>query len=874
MPASALVTTLAVAWAGSQLIAPWGSSLVGWALTAVAFGLVSFACRRTALAAPDPVNRRFWLRLAGATGMIDAGLISAGAAVAGVPYAKAVAVLCIAASLVALGAALVGLPAAARSRREWLTFLLDGGTILVAGGLFAWHAVLTLGILDSASFNPYLLVGLAIFAAVGLFAVIRVSLAWSGPVDHAALGLIGFAVLIGVGMTSLHGVLIDHPVFERGHVGVPLSATLWVVATNRQRRAYGRTHRPRRHAARRPFSLLPYVAAAAVGALLLVAGPTDPRERVLVHGGILFVGIVLVRHVIASYDNARLLRRVDAGMLELRHHERRFRSMVQQAADIIVITTPDGSISYASPALRQLVGMADEGERFIRPYIHPEDWAVVAHHADQVAAEPAGVVTFRARLSDGHGGWRWLEIISTNLLADPSVRGVVSNARDITDMLHYQEQLAHQALHDELTGLANRTLLLERAEAQLAAGPPSGASIALIDLDDFKEINDRLGHDVGDALLTRVGSLLADCVPPESTIARLGGDEFAILLVDVPADDATNVLDRLMSAFEAPITAAGYELLVQASIGLAGGDSVEDPSELLRRADVALYAAKELGKGRHATYHPTLDQRSAQHAQIGAELRQALDAGDQLHLLYQPIVALPGGELRSVEALVRWQHPERGMVSPADFIPIAERTGVIVPLGRWILREACARAAAWSARPGVADLTISVNVSARQLREPGFPNDVAAILAETGLEPTRLTIEVTETAVFDSDASLEALRAIHSLGVRVALDDFGTGHSSLGLLRSCPVDILKVDKSFVDGVTGTAEQAAIAISLVQITSTMRLLAVAEGVETDEQARTLHRLGYRLAQGFYFARPLPADDITALLTAPPALPLAA
>jgi diguanylate cyclase (GGDEF)-like protein/PAS domain S-box-containing protein len=548
--------------------------------------------------------------------------------------------------------------------------------------------------------------------------------------------------------------------------------------------------------------------------------------------------------------------------------------MVQQAADIIVITTPDGSISYASPALRQLAGMPEEGERWIGPYIHPEDRAVVAHHAAKVAAEPANVVTFRARLSDGRGGWRWLEIISTNLLADPSVRGIVSNARDITDMLNYQEQLAHQAMHDELTGLANRTLLLDRTDVLLAAGPPSGASIALIDLDDFKEINDRLGHDVGDALLIRVASLLTDCVPPESTVARLGGDEFAVLLVDVSVDDTTKILDRLMSAFEVPIAAAGYHLLVQASIGVAEGEAVEDPSELLRRADVALYAAKELGKGRHARYRPALDQRSAQHAQIGAELRQALDAGDQFHLLYQPIVALPGGELRSVEALVRWQHPERGTVSPADFIPIAERTGLIVPLGRWILREACARAVAWSGHTGAADVTISVNVSARQLREPGFPDEVAAILAETGLAAAHLTVEVTETAVFDSDAALEALRAIHNLGVRVALDDFGTGHSSLGLLRSCPVDILKVDKSFVDGVTGTAEQAAIAISLVQITSTMRLLAVAEGVETEEQARTLHRLGYRLAQGYHFARPLPADDITALITPPPALPAAA
>jgi EAL domain-containing protein (putative c-di-GMP-specific phosphodiesterase class I) len=318
-----------------------------------------------------------------------------------------------------------------------------------------------------------------------------------------------------------------------------------------------------------------------------------------------------------------------------------------------------------------------------------------------------------------------------------------------------------------------------------------------------------------------------------------------------------------MAALEAPITAAGFDLLVQASIGLANGVAGDNRIELLRRADVALCAAKELGRGRHTTHEPGLDRRSAQHVQVGAELRQAIDAGDQLYLLYQPIVSLPDGRVTGVEALVRWRHPVRGVVSPVDFIPVAERTGLIVPLGRWVLREACAQAARWAADEPTCRLAVSVNVSARQLRDPGFPADLAAALADTGTNPARLIVEVTETAVFDSDVAVEALREAHRLGVRVALDDFGTGHSSLGLLRTCPVDILKVDKSFVDGVTGTAEQAAIAISLVQITANMQLVAVAEGVETAEQAHTLHRLGYRYAQGFHFARPLPAEEIRGL-----------
>jgi EAL domain-containing protein (putative c-di-GMP-specific phosphodiesterase class I) len=322
-----------------------------------------------------------------------------------------------------------------------------------------------------------------------------------------------------------------------------------------------------------------------------------------------------------------------------------------------------------------------------------------------------------------------------------------------------------------------------------------------------------------------------------------------------------------VAALDVPVHADGYDLLVQASIGLVHGAAGDEAAELLRRADVALYAAKDGGKARYATYEPAFDVRSAESAQLGAELRQAIDAGDQLHLVYQPIVTLPDRQVSGVEALIRWTHPQRGLVSPGEFIPIAERTGLIVPLGRWILREACWQAVSWASDPGTNPITVSVNVSARQLREPGFPDDVAAVLSETGLDPRSLTVEVTETAVFESDTAVDALRRISELGVRVALDDFGTGHSSLGLLRSCPVDVLKVDKSFIDGVTGSAEQAAIAISLIQITSTMGLAAVAEGVETEEQAAVLHDLGYRLAQGFHFARPAPPDEIHRLLLTP-------
>jgi EAL domain-containing protein (putative c-di-GMP-specific phosphodiesterase class I) len=279
-----------------------------------------------------------------------------------------------------------------------------------------------------------------------------------------------------------------------------------------------------------------------------------------------------------------------------------------------------------------------------------------------------------------------------------------------------------------------------------------------------------------------------------------------------------------------------------------------------------MYAAKERGKGRYAVYDAALEQHEAADAQLGAELRAGIDRGE-LSLVYQPIVRLPDGGWTAVEALVRWKHPERGMVPPDVFIPIAERTGLIVPLGDWILRTACQQAADWLATYGPeAPGEIGVNVSARQLREPGFADDVVRALAETQLAPGRLMVEVTETAVFEGGVALETLRAVANLGVGVALDDFGTGHSSLGLLRTCPADTLKVDKSFVDGISGATEEAVIATAMIQITNGLHLQAIAEGVETAEQAATLHRLGYRFAQGYHFSRPLNAEQISARLDA--------
>jgi diguanylate cyclase (GGDEF)-like protein len=452
--------------------------------------------------------------------------------------------------------------------------------------------------------------------------------------------------------------------------------------------------------------------------------------------------------------------------------------------------------------------------------------------------------------------------------------------QNLDQLRRYQDELTHRANHDSLTDLANRALFEQASQDALAAtGDGATLSLALIDLDDFKAINDRLGHPVGDALLVVVAQRLRECVRGDDVVARLGGDEFGLLLPGLSRAGATDVLERIREALNRPVSALGHDLLVRASIGLAEAWPQAGPQELLRRADLAMYAAKERGKGRYAVYDAELEQHQAADAQLGAELRRALDES-RFTLVYQPIVRLPDGAWTGLETLVRWPHPDRGFVGPDVFIPIAERTGLIVPLGEWILRTALAQFSAWIDEYGdCAPYEIGVNVSARQLREPGFADVVRDALAGSGVRPDRLVVEVTETAVFDGGVALDTLLDIVGLGVKVALDDFGTGHSSLGLLRTVPADTLKVDKSFVDGIgtgssttgSGSSEEGVIAAAMILITDGLHLRAVAEGVETAEQAEKLYQLGYRFAQGYHFARPLPPAQVAERLAAAAPIP---
>ncbi|GAA1634250.1 putative bifunctional diguanylate cyclase/phosphodiesterase [Actinoplanes couchii] len=430
-----------------------------------------------------------------------------------------------------------------------------------------------------------------------------------------------------------------------------------------------------------------------------------------------------------------------------------------------------------------------------------------------------------------------------------------------------EARLRHEATHDRLTGLANRALFRQALETALATGP---VTVLLADLDEFKTVNESLGDDAGDGLLVAFAQVLRETAGPGAEVARLAGDEFAVLLPGgSPGTTGEEVAGRISAATAMPISA--QRLLVRFSAGLDTVPRGAEVGQVLRRADAALYVAKERGGGNWARYADGMERPVSAHVRLGGDLRRALDDGE-FTLLYQPLVALADRRIVGVEALVRWEHPERGTVPPIDFIPAAERTGLIVPLGRWVLRETCRQAAAWLAEFGPDALDkVSPNVSVRQLHDPDFVADVAAALADTGLPATRLALELTESAVLRGHHVSQVLHEIHAMGVRLALDDFGTGESSLSLLRSFPAAIVKLDKSFVDHIEddepGTPEadaRQAVARAVVQLAGALGLDTVAEGIENQEQADRLFKLGYTVGQGYHLARPMPADRITELL----------
>lgn len=611
-------------------------------------------------------------------------------------------------------------------------------------------------------------------------------------------------------------------------------------------------------------SFLPFLAVAASFGLLYYA-PAQTSQ--LLNGTLVVTLLFVIRQALLIRQNG-ILQATVTSTAERMRAQRHFRSLVQNASDVVTITDREGIIQYQSEPIRRVFGYTAEQTRglSLADYLHPDDRHRLTELMAAVSQTPGESLAREWRFRHANGSWRDVETTALDLTADESVAGIVFNTRDITERKALEQRIIHQAYHDSLTNLANRAFFnsyLERMLAHLGCHP---VTVLFLDLDDFKRVNDSLGHLAGDQLLVAVADRLRTCAGG-GMVGRLGGDEFAMVLTNTDAAGASAVAQAITEALRPPLLLTDREVSVCTSIGLADSRSGETADDLLRNADTAMYRAKSQGKGRVQVYEPGMHSEVTAALEMDSQIRRAV-AEHQFVVHYQPTVQMESGRLTGVEALIRWQHPSLGLIPPGEFVPLAESSGLIVPIGLWVLEEACRQAKAWlDAFPQTAPTSMGVNLSARQLTEPSIVSDVARVLAETGLPPEVLMLEITESVLIaDSDGVIrQRLSELKSLGVRLAIDDFGTGYSSLSYLQNFPVDVLKIDRSFVAGVgTGVKDQALVRC-IVELAKALQLHTVAEGVEDRGQVEWLTRLQCRTGQGYFFSRPVPAESFAEWLT---------
>ncbi|MGD0441044.1 MAG: EAL domain-containing protein [Acidimicrobiales bacterium] len=575
--------------------------------------------------------------------------------------------------------------------------------------------------------------------------------------------------------------------------------------------------------------------------------------------------------IVAAQAAMAIARETMTEAFHARRSEARFQTLVQNASDVILIARPDTTITYQTPSANRIFGYADgslEGKQFTS-LLHPDDVEQALAGYSDVALRAGTSISAKWRLRHCDGSWRHVEVTTTNLLHEPTLEGIVLTLRDVSERTNLEEELKHQAFHDALSGLANRALFRDRLEHALARASRSKSSLAVLflDLDDFKLINDSLGHAAGDALLVAVSRRLSECLRSGDTVARFGGDEFAVLLEETTGpEEACQTAERLIRALRETLVIEDHDVQVCSSVGIALSHAGrEDPTELMQAADLAMYAAKTHGKGRYEVYQPDLQVAIVRRLDMTADLQRAIEAREFV-VYYQPIVSLGGGNAVGLEALVRWRHPEHGLLLPEEFIALAEDTGLVIPLDRWVLKEACIHTREWQyCHSDARRLWVSVNISARHFQDEGLVEAVSMALRESGLDPQFLVLEITEGVfVQEAESVIERMLELKALGIRFAIDDFGTGYSSLSYLRRFPIDILKLDKSFVDGVAVSAEDGALAETIVRLGKNLNLQTIAEGIEHAPQLEALRALGCQLGQGFYFNKGLQASEVDDLL----------
>jgi diguanylate cyclase (GGDEF)-like protein/PAS domain S-box-containing protein len=825
----------------------------------------------------DPQTRRAWLLLAIASSLyaVGTGIATIATAVGEVlSYPSIVDGLLLALYPLAF-AALVSLPSVRGTRTDLVRLGFDVAIWVLGGGLVLWYIVL--GPATSATGSDPLATATTIGYPLGDLLVLSglATAALRQPISRnrrpLMLLLLGFAALFlddvaWSFLMSLGSYVPGHPIDALWMV-VPVFIAL---AAIEQRRAAGSPaaaveapSRPNRIG----ISLIPYLfLVAGYLALLIHADPGfSDRTRELAIVSTVLALLVVGRQTVALRENGRLLRL----HAEFRSAAR-LEAIIQNSSDVVIVAGADALIQYVSPSAVRMLGR-EPSSLVARPLaeIVGEDDVVLL-----LVDVPATGATIDLPQGIRHVAGHRLDVECTvaDLRGDPDVAGYVITVRDVSERRAYEGRLRHQAFHDGLTQLANRLLFRDRLAHALDRRTvrPGRLAVLFIDLDEFKTVNDSLGHGAGDALLVEVSHRLRRVVRSADTIARLGGDEFAVLLEDVSGTSEPHLCaERILRALTEPFELEGHRIELSTSIGIALNAERTTAEEMLQDADVAMYRAKATGKGRYVTFEPSMHDAAEGRLELEADLRHGLERME-FHLQFQPIVELATGVVVGLEALVRWKHPQRGTVSPLAFIPIAEEIGLIVPLGRWILFEACRQLAALRAEGADPSLTVSVNVSSRQLASPDLATDVATALATHGLAPANLILEITESVlVEDQRGPIETLAKIRATGVRIAIDDFGTGYSSLAYLHRLPIDILKIDKSFVARLIDGNEEAVLAEAIIQIGHALGMLIVAEGVEEEFQRDRLGQMGCDLGQGFWFAFPMDGDQVVLAPTTPSA-----
>jgi diguanylate cyclase (GGDEF)-like protein/PAS domain S-box-containing protein len=624
--------------------------------------------------------------------------------------------------------------------------------------------------------------------------------------------------------------------------------------------------------------LLPYAPIGLAGWAALTPQAEEFRSGEFVWVTAVVVLLVAVRQCVVVADHVSLTRDlasiVTRRTAELERREQWWRELVRNLSDVIIVLDPEGKVTYCSPSVRTALGHwprhLTTGVQ-LRQLLHPDDLPAILESITPVVGGRAkrGFVECRVRRADET--WAWFEITAVSQLGEEVLDGAVLTLHDVTERRRLTEKLSHQAFHDALTGLPNRALLMQRIDTELTgrAGRTGRAgdrrlALLLLDLDDFKYINDTHGHQAGDAVLAEIGERLHGAVRGTDTVARLGGDEFAILMTDA-GGDIDYVASRLVETVERPVFTDGRRFVVHASVGIvfADGGREESAQSLLAHADIALYEAKARDKGGIVIIEG--DERAAAAQQVHLRQEIAQPDLDDFHVLYQPLVDVVTGQMRGVEALLRWQHPDLGLISPATFIPLAEHGGSIQKLGWFVLETACRQLAEWSADWPDRRLGMGVNVSILQLHDPGFVPRVCALIDEHGFAADQLVLEITEQALaHDFETAVHVVADLRAAGISVAVDDFGTGYSSLRYLHRFAADVVKIDRSFISNLSGSAHTQKLVRSVVDMSKSLDLQSVAEGIETPRQLEIVQALGCEIAQGFLFSPPVEPAKIPAML----------